>query len=143
MYNPLVYETDEDGNVRIVTEKDENGKTKIAYNETNKERALDVVEKMYEFGHICEAEYLIAVDELENNKIGLTISQNDKVYSYFTDAVYTQVLEDLQEELDLTSDEASEYLLNKGLSIYSTAVSYTHLAAPASSRESGPVRPCF
>lgn len=119
-YNPLIYDTDEEGNVTVRTVTLEDGTVVAAYDENNMQRALTVVEQMYTFGHICKAEYDIAVDELKNNKIGLQPTSDTKIYSYFTDSVYTQLIQDLQTELSLTEDEASDYLLNKGLKIYST-----------------------
>lgn len=119
-FNPLVYDTDEDGNITVRTETLEDGTVVAAYAPENMERALIVVDQMYTFGHICEAEYKIAVDQLKNNKIGLQPTSERKIYSYFTDSVYTELIKDLQTELSLTEEEASDFLLNRGLKIYST-----------------------
>ena len=88
-YNPLVYEDENgDGEYTLVKEKNSEGKTVLAYDENNQERALEVVQKMYDLNHISKEEYDIAVDELKNNKIGLVENKSNTVYSYFTDAVY-------------------------------------------------------
>lgn len=46
--------------------------------------------------------------------------KNNPVYSYFTDTVYEQVLNHLKEKYDYTTEEATNYLINGGLTIYST-----------------------
>ena len=40
--------------------------------------------------------------------------------SYFTDALYYELLNDLQEKLNMTADEAKSMIFNGGLRVYST-----------------------
>ena len=119
-YNPYLYETDEDGNTILMRTTDESGNAKIAYDPNSMERALLVVDKMYELGYISETEYNIATNDLQNNLIGLIEPKDPTIYSYFTDAVYQQVLSDIMEKYNYTEDAATDLLLNGGLIINST-----------------------
>ena len=119
-YNPYKYDVAEDGKRYIVKTKDENGKTIIGYDPDNMERAILIVDKMYELGHINEREHEIAVNQLENNLIGLTLSGDSSTYTYFTDAVYLEVRDEIMEQYNYTQDDAENLLLNGGLKIYST-----------------------
>lgn len=119
-YNPYDYETDEAGNEYLKKITNEDGSVTIAYDPANMERSLLVIEKMYQLGHICEEEYNIAKDEIENNKIALVEPANTGLYTYFTDAVYAEVLEDLMEKYNYRYDDAVDLLLNGGLRIYAT-----------------------
>ncbi|MDO4288099.1 MAG: transglycosylase domain-containing protein [Eubacterium sp.] len=115
-YDPYTYVTDEDG--ITVIDKDDNGNYILS--ENNKSRAYLVIDKMLELGYIDQGEYDTAYNELATNNVGLTYVENQESYSYFTDAVYEAVLDDLMETYDYTEAEASEYLLNGGLTIEST-----------------------
>jgi len=120
-YNPLKYEDkDNDGDYTLVKEKNSEGKTVLAYDDNNKDRALEVVQKMYDLGHINKQEYDIAVDDLKNNKIGLKQNKNQGVYSYFTDAVYEQVVDDIAKKYNYSKEDASSFVLNNGLTIKTT-----------------------
>ena len=119
-YNPYEYAVDENGKEYIVKTKDENGKMIIGYDPDNMERAILIVDKMYELGHINEREHEIAVNQLENNLIGLTLSGGSSTYTYFTDAVYLEVRDEIMEQYNYTADDAENLLLNGGLKIYST-----------------------
>lgn len=120
-YNPLVYEDENgDGEYTLVKEKNSEGKTVLAYDENNQQRALEVVQKMYDLNHISKEEYDIAVDELKNNKIGLVENKSNSVYSYFTDAVYEQVVNDIAEKYNYSKEDASTFILNNGLTIKTT-----------------------
>lgn len=120
-YNPLKYEDkDGDGDYTLVKEKNSEGKTVLAYDENNKERALAVVKNMYDQNHISKEEYDIAVDELENNKIALKQNKHEGIYSYFTDAVYEQVVNDIAKKYNYSKEDASSFVLNNGLTIKTT-----------------------
>ncbi|SJZ92960.1 transglycosylase domain-containing protein [Garciella nitratireducens] len=120
-YKPYIIEK-KDGENQIVL--DANGQVK--YSPKNQQRALAVVEKMKELDFISEQEYRKAKDEIENNKIDLKLPPKANIYSYFTDSLYQQVVQDLQEKYfsDLPKEEGREqavqYLLDGGLTIYST-----------------------
>lgn len=110
-FDPYTY----DENKEII--RDESGK--IVLNEHNKDRAFNVLDKMEAQGYISEQENNIAKDEI-NNSLNLVFNNPNKVYSYFTDALYEDLLEDLSEELNLSEDEVVKYINTSGLKIYST-----------------------
>ncbi|NLW69968.1 MAG: hypothetical protein GX061_02645 [Eubacteriaceae bacterium] len=119
-YSPYVYQTDEDGNTYLMRVSDENGQTAIKLSDSNRERATLVLDKMLELGHISRGEYEIALGQLNANAVGLKVPKGTTEYTYFTDAVYTEVLEDLMVEYNYTREAATELLLNGGLKIYAT-----------------------
>ncbi|HCX63724.1 MAG TPA: hypothetical protein DHN33_00755, partial [Eubacteriaceae bacterium] len=93
------------------------------HNERNRERALNVIQKMFELGHINEEEYEEAQEKLENNDFGLIGLEEQEMYSYFTDALYENLVDDLMQSEEFTfqtREEAQNYLLNSGLVIHST-----------------------
>jgi penicillin-binding protein 1A len=119
-YNPYLYETDADGNTILSRTQHEDGTYKIAYDSDNMDRALTVIYKMHQLGFISDEEYEIAKNDLENNLIALVEPTDTTIYSYFTDAVYQQVLDDIMEKYNYTEDAATDLLLNGGLIINST-----------------------
>lgn len=119
-YNPYTYLEDEDGNYYLARETTEDGKTKVVLSEENKGRSKIIVDKLLELGHISEREHDIAINELDQNLVGLISPKYNADYTYFTDAVYNEVVEDLQEKYNMTYSEATELLLNGGINIYST-----------------------
>ena len=91
-----------------------------------KDRTLTVINKMHDLKRIdSEEEYRAAVEKVNN---GLPFSKGNvsaNNYSYHTDAVINQVIEDLQKaNPDMTKQAAEFYLYNSGLTIYSTQVTY-------------------
>lgn len=115
-FDPYTYNTDEAGNSDFA--KDEKGA--FILSENNKGRSLLVIDKMLELGYIDQAEYDTAYNELTTNGTGLTYVETQESYSYFTDAIYESIMEDLMETYHYTDTEASEILLNGGLTIEST-----------------------
>ena len=91
-------------------------------NELITERTLTVLQKMQELGYIEESELTEAEAEVED---GLdfdqgTIETGDPIYSYHTDALISEVLQDLQEKYNISEDFAQNYLYLAGLTIHST-----------------------
>lgn len=85
-------------------------------------RTLTVLQKMLELGYINEAEYNEAEKEVNN---GLDfengeIEAENSIYSYHTDALITEVIEDIAEEKNITETFAQNYLYLAGLTIHST-----------------------
>lgn len=118
-YKPYIIEEVEEGVFQISTEED----GRVTYNERNQIRALAVVSKMHELGHISLEEKNEATEQLKNNDFGLGLPPEDSLYSFFTDTLYEQVLDDLMESENFNfedRDSAEYYLLNSGLKIYST-----------------------
>ncbi len=120
LYGPYNYLQDEDGNTYLEKTTDENGNVVPVHKAENKERAILIVDKMLELGHISQKEHDIAVNELREDLIGLQIPDYSYEYTYFTDAVYNEVLENLIEKYNYQESDAIDLLTNGGLKIYST-----------------------
>ena len=99
----------------------------IEHPDNNKKRMLNVLKKMYEQKYINKKEY----EEAKKDKVYDRIKainlkkkkeqdSTSKVNSYFVDALYYQVLEDLVEKADYDEDTAKTLLNSGGLKIYST-----------------------
>lgn len=91
----------------------------IVLNPNNQTRALNVVNELVDQGYITEQEGADAKYEIKTNP-GLIYNNPNKVYSYFTDAIYNQILEDLQIALELPESEVVKFINTSGLKIYST-----------------------
>lgn len=94
----------------------------IDHPEDNKERRDTVLEKMYELNYISEEEYEAALSDDVYSRISNTQANANQqsVYSYFTDALITQIVEDLQDEYGYTQSQAYNMVYRGGLQIYST-----------------------
>ena len=89
-----------------------------------KTRATAVLNKMLELNYINEENYSIAIDKI--NK-GLTFKQGkiedtskNNIYSYHTDSLINQVVEELSEKKKISKEFATNYIEMGGLKIYST-----------------------
>ena len=86
-------------------------------------RRNHVLYEMYTQGYITEAEFnaakaaTVTLTEKTSPTENATRSSSN---SWFTDALYTQLLNQLQEDLNYTADEAKELIFSGGLRIYST-----------------------
>ena len=86
-------------------------------------RRNHVLYEMYTQGYITEAEFNAAKAETVTLTEKTSTTENatrSSSNSWFTDALYTQLLNQLQEDLDYTADEAKELIFSGGLRIYST-----------------------
>lgn len=86
-------------------------------------RRNHVLYEMWNQGYITEDEYnsacaetLTVVETSTAQENATRSSQN----SYFTDAVYVQLMNDLQEKLNMTAEEAQSMIFNGGLRVYTT-----------------------
>lgn len=97
------------------------GYNPIVYPEANARRRDTVLSNMLEQGFISQAEY----EEAKADDVYARIQEADSqtgstsVYSYYTDALIDQVLEDLVTEKGYTSAQAEHALYSGGLRIYS------------------------
>ena len=87
-----------------------------------KNRTKTVLAKMKELGYIeNEEEYNAAVDKVD---AGLTFTQgqiaSNNIYSYHTDAMITQLVNQIMEEKGISKELAENYVYGSGLKIYST-----------------------
>lgn len=115
-YDPYVYVKDENGNSIISVGAD----GKYALNAENQKRAIVILDKMLELGYIDQSQRDTAKAELEANNVGLTYVEREIEYSYFTDSLYEEIVSDLMSQKNMTEEEASQYLLNGGLTINAT-----------------------
>ena len=101
-YNPFDEETDN-------TEKIQN-------------RTITVLDKMLELEYITEEEHDTAVAEVENglNFDKGNIESSDGIYSYHTDALITEIMEDIADKKNISEDFATNYIYLSGLTIKST-----------------------
>ena len=86
-------------------------------------RRNHVLYEMYAQGYITEAEFNAAKAETVTLTEKTSTTENatrSSSNSWFTDALYTQLLSQLQEDLNYTADEAKELIFSGGLRIYST-----------------------
>lgn len=86
------------------------------------DRILTVLQKMLELEKISENEYNEAEQEVKD---GLdfnkgNIETGDIIYSYHTDALITEAINDLSEKKNISSEFAQNYLYLAGATIYST-----------------------
>lgn len=85
-------------------------------------RTKIVLEKMLELGKINNDEYDKAIKEVEkglNFEKGEIRTENP-IYSYHTDALISDVIEDLAEQKNISGEFATNYLNMAGLTIHST-----------------------
>lgn len=90
------------------------------YPDDAKERQEAVLYKMYSEGYISKSEYNEAVNEQLVYEENTTGTKNNRAYSYFTDMVIADVVNDLQEQLGYSETYARTVVNSGGLSIYST-----------------------
>lgn len=86
-------------------------------------RRNHVLYEMYTQGYITETEFNAAKAETVTLTEKTSTTENatrSSSNSWFTDALYTQLLSQLQEDLNYTKDEAQELIFSGGLRIYST-----------------------
>ena len=86
-----------------------------------KNRTITVLNKMQELGYINSDEYNLAIEEVNT---GLTFengtNNEGSIFSYHTDAVISQVVEQVMEERGISEQMAKNYVYSSGLTIYST-----------------------
>ncbi len=91
--------------------------------DNNNARRKKILDKMLELEMITQREY----DEALKDDVYTRISQNERVteertsfHSYFVDYTSQQILKDLQDKYTVSTQEASNWLYNKGLQIFVT-----------------------
>ena len=91
-------------------------------NDKIKKRTKIVLTKMKELKYINENDYNQAIIEVDKGlpfKKG-AIDVNDSVYSYHTDALITEIIEDIQKKYNISETFAKNYIEMAGSTIYST-----------------------
>ena len=94
----------------------------VDYPEANDARRKLVLQKMYDLRFITSDQYQTALNEDVYSEIAINTERQktQAVYSYFTDALITQLVEDLQEQKKYTQAEAYNLVYRGGLRVYST-----------------------
>jgi penicillin-binding protein 1A len=115
-YDPLLT------TVMTVTDSDGN-EVQMTHVEANKKRQTAILDKMEELGYITAEECAAAKAEelhfVDKNAESETEDTTDDTYSWFAEAVYYQVKEDLM-DLGYSEDAAKLLMTSGGLSIYTT-----------------------
>ncbi|MBQ9157229.1 MAG: transglycosylase domain-containing protein [Eubacterium sp.] len=103
----------------------------VDHPEDNNVRRELILGKMFELGFISDEEYTAALEDDVYTRISKTNTQQTKnsVYSYFTDALITQVVSDLQDQQGCSQAQAYNLLYRGGLRIHSTQSSSMQKAA--------------
>ncbi|MCR5186878.1 MAG: penicillin-binding protein [Clostridia bacterium] len=99
-----------------------------AVQEKNKEkikiRANAVIKKMLELGYIREDEYNSAKAEIDAGlkfkKGNIEKEKSDGIYSYHTDSLIIEVVQDISKKKKISQQFAENYINMSGLNIYST-----------------------
>ena len=92
----------------------------LVFNEEAVNRQKLVLKKMKDLGSITEAEYEEALKQDIKTSLQPGQKKLSGITSYFSDFVKTESIKLLQENLDLTREQAEEKLFTGGLKIYST-----------------------
>ncbi|MCD8019464.1 MAG: transglycosylase domain-containing protein [Clostridiales bacterium] len=94
----------------------------VDHPEENQARQVIILKKMYKLNYISSEEYNDALNDDVYSRISQNQTNQDQqaVYSYFTDALITQVVEDLEEQYGYTQTQAYELVYRGGLRINST-----------------------
>ena len=95
----------------------------VDYPTENSDRRLIILKKMLDLGFISSSQYQEAIaDEGVYQRISeyRTVNQETSTYSYFTDALIMQIVQDLQTRAGYTQEKAYEMVYRGGLNIYST-----------------------
>ncbi len=89
-----------------------------------KSRTITVLYKMLELNYIDNSQYEYAKKEVENGlsfKNGkIEDSSKNNIYSYHTDSLLNEIIEDISDKKDISKEFATNYIEMAGLKIYST-----------------------
>lgn len=95
--------------------------TTVDNSEKIKNRTITVLDKMKELGYISEEEYQNAVTEVQTGlQFGTGKIMGGSIFSYHTDAVISQIIEQVMQEKNMTEQMAKNYVYSSGLTIHST-----------------------
>ena len=94
----------------------------VDHPEENNLRREIILKKMFDLNYITREDYAQALEDDVYTRISNNNTQQTRssVYSYFTDAVITQIVEDLKDQLGYTQAQAYNLVYRGGLRIHST-----------------------
>lgn len=95
----------------------------ITHPDNNKKRQQQVLKNMFNQHYITEEEYKEAINDdvysrIQNNEV--KVENTNKVYTYFTESVIDQLMDDLQKRLGYTETLARNLLYSGGLEVMTT-----------------------
>lgn len=93
------------------------------HTELIKKRTKTVLYAMKEQGYISEDEYNQSVSEVDNGinfQKGEVIAKGNGVYSYHTDALINELIDDISTQKHISEEFAKNYIYMSGFKIYST-----------------------
>lgn len=95
----------------------------LIYPENNKERQQTVLEAMLEQGKVTQSEYDQAMEKSEHmvfvGKKQEDDSKGKSVFNWYTETMFSDLVEDLQRVYNCTATEAAEMIYYNGLKVYS------------------------
>lgn len=97
----------------------------VNYNGTSRQRQVQVLDAMKEYGFLTEEEYKTAKNEqvfveIRAYNAAYEAQDSDDVYTFFEDSVITAVQDDLKKKLGYSSTDAYNLLYHGGITIYAT-----------------------
>lgn len=88
-----------------------------------KKRTKTVLSKMLELGYISEIQYNESCEKVNSGisfKKGNIEASGNGIYNYHTDALISEIIKDISEEKNISTNFATNYINMAGLKIYST-----------------------
>lgn len=89
-----------------------------------KTRTKTVLYKMYELSYINETDYNSACDKVEKGLIfkqgKIEDTSKNNIYSYHTDSLLNEIIEDISDKYNISTEFSTNYIEMAGLKIYST-----------------------
>lgn len=119
-YSPMKYLVKDDVSESDIIINDADPIYTAVYNKSSHDRYLTVLNIMHGNNVITDSEYEIAKNTNIYDKLVPGKIKDTDISSYFSDMVKNDVIDDLMETYDYSKDEATNYLYNAGLTIYST-----------------------
>lgn len=86
-------------------------------------RVITVLSKMLELNYISNEEYIDATENIESKlafKKGNISSKGTGIYNYHTDALISEIIKDISNKKNISTNFATNYVNMAGLKIYST-----------------------
>lgn len=93
----------------------------IYYPDNNRERQIKTLDNMLSQGYLTQEEYDAAVADDVYGRIAARAEEqgtNQEIFTYYEDAAIRQVIQDLQDQLGYTEDQAINRLYGGGLRVY-------------------------
>ena len=90
--------------------------------ENNLKRTRTILYEMYDQGYITHGEYVAALSDVNDGALHFIRGENEiyqqEIYSYYVETVISDVLNDMQTKLGLSSEAAKQLLYHGGYQVY-------------------------